>query len=234
MASWRETFLALPIDARRAYAKRCCRKGLKARVGALPPLSSASAPKQSKQEMLDFAKRHQVITKDEMYVAMHDFRHENPPTMAQLEYMFGSWDAFREEIENDPASWSWGGRIGDEELAQYCSMLKIKSAEHYCELRKTTVGETLPPFDQIEKRFGSWMCFHTLALSYSIDKHMDAYFRESIRAGRALKVYECDNLGIEIRYLMECTTPALFKKLMSEREKLYRKNNPDSYLKGKK
>ena len=231
MSSWRETFLSLPIDARRRYAELYCGKGIQAKVGTLPPFPPSVMPKHSKQEMLDFAKRHHVVTKDEMYTAIHDFRNENPPTMSQIEYMFGSYSEFRKELENDPKCWRWSHRIGDEELARYCAMLKIKNSEHYCQLRKTTLGEVLPPYCELERRFGSWILFQTLMISYSVDIHMDCYFRESIKAGRPLTITECDQKGIEIRYLKQVMTPALFEKVMHEKEELFRKHNPDSYLK---
>ena len=53
MASWQETFLSLPIDARRRYAELYCRKGMRAKVGRLPPFNSLQIPKKSKQEILD-------------------------------------------------------------------------------------------------------------------------------------------------------------------------------------
>ena len=68
-------------------------------------------------------------------------------------------------------------------------------------------------------------------ISYSVDIHMDCYFRESIKAGRPLTITECDQKGIEIRYLKQVMTPALFEKVMHEKEELFRKHNPDSYLK---
>ena len=71
MASWQETFLSLPIDARRRYAELYCKKGMRAKVGRLPAFNPLQIPKQSKQEILDFAKRHKVVTQDEMYTAIH-------------------------------------------------------------------------------------------------------------------------------------------------------------------
>lgn len=230
MASWRETFLSLPIDARRRYAETYGRKGMRAKVGKLPPFHSYQVPKQSKQEIIDFAKRHQVVTQDEMYTAIHDFPNENPPSMDQIIWLFGSYPNFKAEIQSDPACWSWSNRISDEQLARYCSMLKIKNLDHYKKLRKTPVGECLPPRWQIEKRFGSWLCFFTLVLTYNIDKNLDLYFREAIKAGRHLTTYECDKLGIEIRYLKECLTDELFERVITEKEKLFRESNPESYL----
>ena len=98
------------------------------------------------------------------------------------------------------------------------------------QLRKTPAGEVLPTPWQIEKRFGSWVCFLNLVLSYNIDKHMDAYFREAVKIGRPLTVQECDKLGIEIRYLYECMTEELFHLTMREKERLFREQNPDSFL----
>lgn len=230
MASWRDTFLSLPIDARRRYAELHCKRGMKAKVGKLPPFNPIQTPKHSKQEMLDFAKRHQVLSQDDMYTAIHDFSNENPPSMDQILYLFGSWNNFREEIENDPNCWQWSNRIGDSQLAQYCAMLKLRNVAHYMQLRKTPAGEVLPTPWQIEKRFGSWVCFLNLVLSYNIDKHMDAYFREAVKIGRPLTVQECDKLGIEIRYLYECMTEELFHLTMREKERLFREQNPDSFL----
>lgn len=230
MASWQETFLSLPIDARRRYAELYCRKGMRAKVGRLPPFNSLQIPKKSKQEILDFAKRHQVVTQDEMYTAIHDFPNENPPTMEQIIWLFGSYPAFKAEIENDPKCWSWSNRINDEQLARYCAMLKIRNLEHYKQLRKTPLGEMLPTRWQIEKRFGSWLCFFTLVLTFNIDKHLDHYFRESIKAGRSLTIRECDKLGIEIRYLKKCLTEELFDLVVKEKEKIFREQNPESYL----
>lgn len=230
MASWQETFLSLPIDARRRYAELYCKKGMRAKVGRLPAFNPLQIPKQSKQEILDFAKRHKVVTQDEMYTAIHDFPNENPPSMDQIIWLFGSYPNFKAEIENDPKCWSWSKRISDEQLARYCAMLKIKNLDHYKQLRKTPVGEMLPTRWQIEKRFGSWLLFFTLVLTYNIDKHLDAYFRQSIETGRFLTLRECDKLGIEIRYLKECLTEELFDRVVREKEKLFRKSNPESYL----
>ena len=67
--------------------------------------------------------------------------------------------------------------------------------------------------NKLERRFGSWILFQTLMISYSVDIHMDCYFRESIKAGRPLTITECDQKGIEIRYLKQVMTPALFEKV---------------------
>lgn len=223
MASWRETFLNLPIDARRRYAGLHCRQRIGPhRFGRLPSLPAGSAPKHSKQEILDFAIRHQVVTKDEMYTAMHDFRHESPPSMTQLEYMFGSYGNFRRELENDPRCWRWSRRIGDEELVRYCARLRIRTSTQYCEIRKTSLGDFLPAYGTLVKRFGSWTLFRMLMLSYDIDTQMNRYFSESMRAGRELTLTECDRMGIEIRYLQETLTPALLKRIMHEKEMLFR------------
>lgn len=231
MASWRDTFLSLPIDARHRYAELYCKKGMKARIGSLPPFNPVQTPKHSKQEMIDFAVRHQVILQDEMYTAIHDFKNENPPSMDQILYMFGSWENFRAEIESDPKCWGWANKITDSQLAQYCAMLKIHNVDLYLKARKKPIGEALPTPWQINKRFGSWVLFFNLVLSYNVDKHMDAYFRESIKQGRPLTIAECDKIGIEVRYLKDIMTEEFFFRVLREKEKIFREMNPESFLK---
>lgn len=215
MSSWRDTFLNLSLDARKVYADKCRQgSGKKTR---LSKFTFEQYVKESKQDVIDFAKRHKVWTKADMDQAIRKNKSLNPPSGSTVVYLFGTWDRFLKELHSEPGYATLFSGKTDEELAWYCSKLPIRNKYDYMKLRKTDAGNCLPPFCAIERRFGSFAMFLAVVMSYKADFQFQRYFTESAKEGRLLTVEECDEKQIEIRYLVSVLSYDLFVMFLEEK-----------------
>ena len=221
MASWRENFLSMPVEARSMYARKI---GKKCR-GNYPDFNEMvpeyMIPRHTRFEMMEWAKSHGATTRGELALAIQKHPDEDPPTIPQIEFMFGTLREFFQTIYKHPKVSFWGRSITDEDLAQCCSRLKVRTWEKYEELQKKPQFAFLPSIREIDQRFGSWNLFKQLMLTYDVDLNVREYFKKSMVLGAPLTLQQCDKLGIELRYLQEVLGKKVMAMLLREQEKVF-------------
>ena len=232
MSGWRDHFLNLTVEARREYARTYAHKTAKSdfKLGSLPYLPLYKTPTHSKAEIVDWAVDHRVTCHKDLIRAIAESTDENHPTIEEIRFLFGDFSTLHKEIYNRPGAKVWDGRMNDREFVQFCSRIHVKSLPSYLKIREEHPEFHLPPQSSVISRFGTWSLFMALVKSFDVDYQLDLYFRKSIAVGHSLTIDECDKLGIEVRYLKEILTDKLFRKLLYEKERWYRKNMPECFL----
>lgn len=232
MPSWRDHFLNLTIEARQQYVKKYADKIKSPTIlGSLPFLPAWYNTPMSRKDIVDFALRHGLYSKLDFLKACSTYKLENPPTIEQVTFIFGSFEEFQRQLRNSPKAKYWNGRMTDREFVQFCSRIHVKDIPSYLKIREEHPEFKLPSLKPILHRFGRWELFMSLVRSFDVDLQLDLYFKKSIEVGRPLKPAECDKYGIEIRYLKSILTDQLLRKLLFEKERWYRKNKPECFMK---
>ena len=230
MASWRENFLKMPVDARHRYAKYIAKKG-RITTHFIAMIPEYMIPRHSRLEMMEWVKRHSVTNEVELEKAILLHLDENPPTVRQIKWMFGTMEQFFRQVYPKPELSIWGRELTDESVAQCCARLKVRNKLDYIQLKSRQNFSWLPETEAIESRFGSWRLFQQLILTYDIDLHFGEYFKQSMKKGAPLTLHECDRKGIELNYLHEVLGERLFKQLLRKQKELLKENLKPKELK---
>lgn len=231
LREWRDAFLRLSIEARQRYAEKIdCPPTPDNRIWELPRIDPIYLSLPSRGEIIRFAKDHEIRTYEYLCKVLKDYASPTTPTLQHIYIQFGGWGGLRRELMRDLTYWNRPKSMTDEELIIYCSRFHIRSERHYLQLQKRLGEDVLPSKHYIMKRFGKWSLFYICLLSYDVDYQLDRYFMESLRRGRPLTLGECDHMGIEVRYLQHVFTEKIFRKLLNMKERLYREEHPESFL----
>lgn len=229
--SWRDDFLSLTVEERRAFAKKHF-KGYPLRMDEIHLLKKLSPqPKMSRSDMIEFARDNSIFSMHQMLKLKREQPNLKVPSADQINLLFGGWTNFFEEVMNHPGITYWNRRMTDKEFVLFCYRLHIRSLSDYNRVRKEHPEFSLPDPGRVAKRFGMWEMFLSCIRTHDIDAQLDLYFRESIANGKPLTHEQCLGKGIDMVYIKQILTENLFAKILNEKEKWYRENMPDLFKK---
>lgn len=227
MASWSEKYLKLSPKARRNRENKKnklknkpprFKKKVKPKRKYTKVIRRKNVKKYTREQMIEWGRINGIrVVRDLWKMA---FIQEDTPTFKMILKEFGSWGKYKELVGNVFVDEEKTGFIGDkteQEYARLCLRFNIFKRADYLRVRKQ-YSNILISYEKLMQRFGSWYNFRRLLKCFDTQRIITEYVEASIEAGHPLKLYECDEKGIEIRRAMEGLGKRIFNRLLRKKQ----------------
>ena len=212
MESWSQKYLKLSPRGRR----RQVQKNQKKQKRKYKKVQRRQGVKRySREQMIEWGKRNGVrVVRDLWKMASIQ---EDTPTFKMVLKQFGSWGAYKEAIGLCEQRQGYIGQRTQEQYIRLCIRFNIQTAQDYKRIRKQYKGIIIS-YNKLLDKFGNWYNFKRLLRCFDVDRILTEYVQASIEAGHALKLSECDKLGIQIRRAMNSYGRKIFNALVRKKE----------------
>lgn len=207
---WSQKFLSKSYKSRSNKIKQPKKSLLKQKV-------RKSVAKMSKQQMIQFGNVHDICTVREFWKIVHIC--SDAPTYRQILEEFGSWHNYRVSLKNRGKRKRFIQYVSDQHYIKTCLRFGIKNKRDYMLMRKEYSSIILLSFQELKRRFGCWLNFKKLLRCFDLQGMLQDYVIKSINAGHALTLSQCEQIGLQIKRVMNHYGRNIFNKLLRQKQK---------------